>query len=411
MRVEVLSVGDEVVSGQIVDSNAAWLSQRLAELGLAVARHVAVRDDEAGIRQAIAEAAERSDLVFVTGGLGPTHDDLTREAAAEAAGAGLVLHPPALEHVRSIFAARGIEMPRSNEGQATVPRGADVLLNELGTAAGFRVRVGGAAVFVLPGVPGEMKAMFGRAVVPLLPKADGAMAVRMLRCFGLPESIIAETLGALLDLHGNPKVAFLPSQGVVTVKFTACADRRERALDLIERPLAQAREALGRAVFGEDDDTLEAVVAGLLVSQGRTIALAESCTGGLVAGRLTHVPGVSQVFLEGLVTYGDAAKTRLLGVPEELLRTVGAVSEEVARQMAENVRERSGADLGVGITGIAGPTGGSPEKPVGTVHVAVATAARTTHTRLSLRGGREQIRGRAAQHALNLVRLDLLRGA
>ena len=406
---EILSVGDEVVAGQVTDSNAAWLARRLTQHGIPVVAHAAARDVEAEIAEAVTRAAGRSDVVIVTGGLGPTPDDRTRRAVAAAAGADLVLDPPSLEHIRELFARRGVEMPRSNERQADVPEGADVLPNGLGTAAGFRVAVGRADVFVLPGVPEEMKAMFDAAVLPLLPQTRNAIATRVLRCFGMSESLIAETLAAEMDLDGTPQVAFLASQGTISVKFTASADTPDAALERIEPARARARALLGDAVFGEGEDTLEQVVARLLASRGATLAVAESCTGGLVANWLTDVPGISEHFLEGLVAYSNASKTARLGVPEELFATVGAVSEEVARAMAAGVRERSGADLGVGITGLAGPSGGRAEKPVGTVHVAVAAASGVVHRELRLRGRRVQVKNRAAKHALNLVRLELER--
>lgn len=404
---EIISVGDEVVSGQVADTNAAWLSQQLADLGIAVAKHMAVRDARSEIIDAARQAAAKSDVVVISGGIGPTHDDLTREAVAEAAGVELVPDPPALERIRDIFGARGLDMPESNAKQATYPAGGDILPNASGTAAGFRVTIGNAGVFALPGVPGEMKQMFAGEVVPRLPQSEGAIAVRALQCFGMSESIIAERLAGEIDLDGNPKVGLLATDGVISVKFTACAETREAALDLIGPPLEKARGLIGEPVFGEDDDTLERVVARLLGEQGKTIAVAESCTGGLVAHRLTNVPGISAHFIEGVVTYSNESKTRLLGVPEELFSTAGAVSEEVARPMAENVRERAGADIGIGISGIAGPGGGTPEKPVGTVHVAVATAAGTVHRKLALRGARELIKDRAAKHALNMARLVL----
>jgi nicotinamide-nucleotide amidase len=405
MQAIILSVGDEVVSGQIADTNAAWLSQSLLDLGIPVVAHQAVRDVDSEIVDAVQRAASRADLVIVTGGIGPTHDDRTREAVARAAGvAELVVDRDALEHIRGIFAARDIDMPRTNEKQALIPAGADVVRNAHGTAAGFRVHVGRADVFVLPGVPREMKQMFDDGVAPLLPPGDGAITVRMLRCFGLSESVIAQRLGDAMDLGDGPQVAFLASGGVITVKFTARAATREAALAKIEPRLRAAAKQLGDACFGEDDVTLESVVARLLAESGRTIALAESCTGGLVAARLTDVPGISANFVEGCVTYTNEAKTRRLGVPAELFDTVGAVSEEVARAMAEGVRRTSGADLGVGITGIAGPTGGTRDKPVGTVHLAVAVAGSTEHRLLRLRGDRSLVRDRAAKHALDLVR-------
>jgi len=408
MHAEILSVGDEVVSGQVVDSNAAWLSRRLLERGIPVVAHAAVRDVRSEISDAVREAAARSDLVIVTGGIGPTHDDRTREAVADAAGADLVLDPASLEHVREVFAARGVDMPRSNEKQATVPSGAAVLPNTLGTAAGFRVALGSAAVFVLPGVPPEMRTMFDEAVVPLLPAGEGAVVTRTLRCFGLSESLIAETLTGRIDLEGNPAVALLASEGVISVKFTAWAETEPAARERIREPLRRARDLLGDAVFGDDADTLPGVVARLLRSRGKTLAVAESCTGGLATHWLTDVPGISESLLEGVVAYSNRSKTRLLGVPEGLFSTVGAVSETVARLLAEGARLNAGADVGVGITGIAGPAGGSPEKPVGTVHIAVATEAETLHRPLRLRGPRRQIKDRAAKHALDVVRRVLL---
>jgi nicotinamide-nucleotide amidase len=349
--------------------------------------------------------------VIVGGGLGPTHDDVTRQAVAAAAGAELAPHAPSLEHIKALFAARGLEMPSSNERQAAVPRGCDVLRNTTGTAAGFRVAIGSASVFVLPGVPGEFRAMFSDAVLPLLPKGQGVIVMRILRCFGMSESLIAEKLGAELDLSGDPKAAFLPTDGVISVKFTTRAATRDAALARINPVCERARAILREVVFGEGEDTLQDAVAHLLDARGATIAVAESCAGGLVASLLTDVPGISKNFLEGVVTYSNESKTRLLGVPKALIDTVGAVSEEVARLMAQGVRLRSGADLGVGITGIAGPTGGSPDKPVGTVHIAVSSAAGTEHRMLMVPGVRSQVKDRAAKYALNMVRLTLLAGA
>jgi nicotinamide-nucleotide amidase len=409
MQATILSIGDEVVSGQIADTNAAWLSQSLLDLGIPVLAHAAIRDVEAEIVEAVQQAADRSEVIIVTGGIGPTHDDRTREAVAKAAGvAELVLDRDALEHLRGIFAARNIEMPLVNEKQALIPAGADVVPNGHGTAAGFRIRVGRADVFVLPGVPREMKQMFADGVAPRLPPGDGAIAVRMLKCFGLSESVIANRLGEAIDFRDGPQIAFLASGGVITVKFTGRGPSRDAARAEIEPRLRIARDLLGDACFGEDDATLETVVARLLRETGSTIALAESCTGGLIAGRLTSVPGISASLVDGCVTYTNEAKIRRLGVPAELFEEVGAVSEEVARSMAEGIRRTSSADVGLGVTGIAGPSGGTEEKPVGTVHLAVAVADRTEHRLLRLRGDRELVRDRAVKCALDLVRRVLI---
>ncbi len=404
LRACIISVGDEVVGGDIVDSNATWLSRRLIELGIEVVSHAAVRDIRAEIATAVKAAAGRADIVMVTGGIGPTHDDQTREAVAESAGLELALNRSALEHIESIFAMHDRTMPPSNRKQAMIPEGADILQNDSGTAAGFRVRLDGADVFVLPGVPGEMKRMFDDQALALLPLGGRVSVTHTLRCFGVSESLTARTLSSKIDFDGRLKVAFLANEGVISVKFTARADDRAAAELEIEPALRTARDLLGDAVFGEDDDTLEGVVARLLDEHGLTLALAESCTGGLVAHWLTDVPGISARFLECAVTYSNQSKTERLGVPVRLFEAVGAVSEEVARAMAEGVRERSGADIGASTTGIAGPTGGSPEKPIGTVHVAVATPEGTAHRKLQLRGDRRRIKNRAARHCLDLIR-------
>ena len=410
-RAEVISVGDELVLGQIVDTNAAYLATRLAELGIETILHTAVGDDHERLVETLRTASQRCDLVLVTGGIGPTKDDITRHAIAEAAHAPLVLHDELVTTLHERFHSRGYTMPESNKVQAMIPEGATIIPNAFGTAAGFRIRINAADVAVLPGVPPEMKPMFEDELVPWLRReyAGRAIVVRRLLSFGLPESTVGEKIGHRMDRGSNPLVGLLATDAVITIKIIATADSEDEAQRMIEPIEREARDAIGDAIFGTDDDTLEIAVARLLDERGMTIATAESCTGGLVASRLTDVPGISQFLLEGVVTYSNEAKTRLLGVPEELFATVGAVSPEVAKAMAEGMRERSGADIAVGITGIAGPGGGTDEKPVGLVYIAVADAAGTDVEQRNFRGPRTIIKDRAAKTALNLLRLRMQR--
>ena len=408
MKAEILSVGDEVVAGQIVDSNAAWLAERLVELGVEVDRHTAVGDDAEAVASALREATERAHLVVVSGGLGPTEDDLTRHGVAAAAGVPLDLDEESLAAVEARFRRFERRMPPRNRIQAMVPQGAKVLPNSQGTAPGFIVCVRGAHVAVLPGVPREMRAMFAAHVAPFierLPVGRRAIRVERLRLFGLPESTVNERLRHLMARDANPVVGLLVSRAVITVKFTARAATQDQAAALIAPVRAQAARLLGDAVFRAD--TLEDAVAGLLERHERTLALAESCTGGLVGHYLTNVPGISRFLLEDLVTYSNQAKVGLLGVPPETLAAVGAVSEETAGAMARGVRERAGADLGLSTTGIAGPGGATPTKPVGLVYVGLATADGTRVERRKFVGHREVVKDRAAKTALDLLRRHL----
>ena len=412
MNAAILSVGDEVVSGQIADTNAAWLAEQLGALGVEVTRHEAVRDLEEDIEEAVRRAAARAHLVAVTGGLGPTEDDLTRHGIAAAAGVPLDLDEASLGHIEERFRRYGREMPPHNRIQAMIPQGATVLPNSEGTAPGFVVCVDDTCVAVMPGVPREMKAMFASHLTPFIeamPIERRAVRVERLKLFGLPESGVNQTLLHLMRREANPLVGLLVNEGVITVKFTATATTDAHAAELIRPVREDAEKRLGDALFGSGDDTLHEVVAALLERHNQTIALAESCTGGLIGHYLTEVPGISRFFLEDLVTYSNEAKTDLLGVPQETIAAVGAVSEEVAAAMAEGVRRRAKADIGLATTGIAGPTGGSPDKPVGLVYCGLATGQGTRVERLKQIGTRQVIKDRAAKAALNILRLHLQR--
>lgn len=412
MKAVILSIGDEVLNGEVADTNAAWLAERLLELGVEIAYHTCVGDVEEHIEQSLRYAAKRVNLIVATGGLGPTQDDLTRHAVAKVANAPLELHEESLARLEERFRRWGRPMPPQNRIQAMIPAGAEVLPNTEGTAAGFIARIGSAYAAFLPGVPREMKAMYEKSLQPFimaLPIERRAVRVERFHTFGVPESLVNEKLGPMMQRGANPLVGLRVSGGVVSIKLLATGQDLSGA----ERVLAPAAEAvrqrLGEAIFGMGSDTLELAVARLLEARGATIAIAESCTGGLVGHLLTNVPGISRFLLEDLVTYSNAAKTELLGVPAATIQAVGAVSEEVARAMAEGVRRRAKADIGLSTTGIAGPDGGSPEKPVGLVYIGLASQAGTSVERLTLVGSREIIKDRAAKSALNTLRLHLLR--
>ena len=409
MNAEILSIGTEVTRGAVVDINAAWLAEQFSALGVDVRRHIAVGDRRDDIESALAAACELADVVVITGGLGPTLDDMTREVIAGARGLPLVRVDEEVERIRAFFRRRGRDLSESNLRQAMMPRGARVLPNARGTACGFWLDLEGTAIIALPGVPGEMTAMFSDGVLPELRNriGDGGVAVRKVQICGMPESALGGRLRDLMVRGANPDVGTRVRLGVITVRILARGGARPEAEALAETTAAEVRRRLGDVVFGSGDQRLEDAVAALLVEQRCTIALAESCTGGLAASLLANVPGVSEVLMEAVVTYSNDSKARRLGVDEALMRNRGAVSIEVAQAMAEGVRSTSGADLGVGITGIAGPAGGTSEKPVGLVYVALADASETTVQELRLGGNRRQIRERAAIAALNAVRLKL----
>jgi nicotinamide-nucleotide amidase len=423
MKAEIISVGDEILLGMIVDTNATYLCDTLASHGIAVVRQTAVGDDPDAIGDAIATASQRGELVVVNGGIGPTADDVTRQAVAEVAGGALRMDDQWLSIMKAKFEHRNIEMPASNQVQALIPENAARIFNPVGTAAGFFVRINAAEVAVFPGVPAELKAMFEQEYLPgLLERAATGEVIitRRLKCFGMPESLVNERITDLMGPNRNPLVGLLASGAIISVKITARAKDQHTALNMIDEVKARARERLGDYVFGEDDEDLQAAVGRLLTNRGFTVCTAESCTGGLISKRLTDLPGSSKYFLGGVVAYSNEAKIDFLGVPERCFREVGAVSREVAAAMAEGIRERMGADYGLSATGIAGPTGGTKEKPVGLVYIGLscppdpaspAGPPRTEVTQLRLSGSRDAIRDRAAKHALNILRLRVMREA
>jgi nicotinamide-nucleotide amidase len=400
-------VGTELVQGLIADTNSAWVSQRLAAMGIPTDYHTSVGDDVDALVDVVRQAAARSDVVIVSGGLGPTADDITREALARAAGVPLVLHPESLEVIASRFATWGREMAENNKAQAWLPEGAEVMPNAHGTAPGFVVRIDRASVFVLPGVPRELYAMFDEKVSPRLLEAgasSGVIRMRRILCFGPGESSVDLKIRDLMAPGREPNVGILVRDYIITVKITARAETVTEADALIAETEREVRARLGDIVFGADDDTLAEVTARELISRGLTVATAESCTGGLIAKELTDVPGISASFIGGVVCYANEAKHELVGVSEETLGEHGAVSEEVAAALAGGVRKRTGADVAVSTTGIAGPAGGTEEKPVGLVYIALASGEGVDVKRCMFHGSRDRIRTRATLTALDMLR-------
>ena len=407
MSVEILATGDELLTGQVVDTNSAWLMDRLWDLGVMVRRKTLVGDDRQDILAALAEITARAELVVMSGGLGPTEDDLTSECVAAALGAPLEEDAASLEEIRRRFERLGRTMTPNNAKQARFPRGATILPNRFGTAPGFEVRLGRAHLVCLPGVPAEYRGMCEQVVLPRVAARVGApSASRLVKLFGIPESHADHAMRPVMDAERDAGVRFgyRAHWPEIHVKWSVVGDQAEQRA---ERILAEVRRIFGDAIFGEGREELPQVVVERLVARRERLALAESCTGGLVAELVTSVPGASAAFDMGVVAYANAVKTALLDVPPEALERHGAVSEQVARAMAEGARSRGAATWGIGITGVAGPTGGTAEKPVGTVHLAIAGAQGTQAWARLIPGERDRIRKMAAFDALNRLRLLL----
>lgn len=407
--IALLSIGDELLLGEIVDTNAAWLSARLYEAGLPVVRQLTVGDDAGVIAAALAELAAGHRAVIVTGGLGPTSDDLTSKAAARAAGRRLVVNDEALAHLQEFAGRRGRELHPLNQKQALLPERAGLIPNPVGTACGFSLLLDDCQIFFLPGVPSEMTAMATATVLPQLREklpAREQLATRVLTVFGTSEAQVSAELGAL-PLPGGVTLAYCVTFPVIQVKLRGRGSSTAELEERLEKAAVLVRARLGSFVVAEGEATIDQVVASLFREQGVTVALAESCTGGLVAKRLTDLPGSSAYFLQGVVTYANSAKERLLGVPPALLAEKGAVSREVAMGMARGVRRLAGSDLGLAITGIAGPDGGSPEKPVGTVWLSLADGRGCHAKQYRFGGDRDQIRVLSAYMALDWLRRRL----
>lgn len=409
MNAEIIGIGSELLLGQIANTDAQYLSQQLSFLGINVYWHTVVGDNQNRILEALRIASERSDIIITTGGLGPTMDDLSKETVAEFLGMELVVHQPSLQRIKDYFHAMNRTMSNNNVKQALFPREAIVLPNDKGTAPGAIIEKDGKIYIVLPGPPFELEPMFERYVMPYLAeKSQEGIYSRVLRIFGIGESSVEEITKDLLLQQKNPTIAPLASMGEVTLRITAKAPSREEGEALILPVQEEIKKRLGNSVYGYDDDRMESVVVSLLRSKGCTLAAAESCTGGHISNLITNVSGASDVFVEACVTYSNEAKIARLGVLPETLAAHGAVSSQTAREMAEGIRKSSGADYGIGVTGIAGPGGGSPEKPVGLVYMAISDKNGTEAREFRLTGDRMRIKSGSALRLLNWLRLHLM---
>ncbi len=407
MRIAILTIGNELTSGRIQDTNSALIARAAQEQGWKVAAMLSVGDEDAAIHEALEFLLARAEAVVVTGGLGPTTDDMTTAAIARSFGLPLRMDEAVLAHIRALFAKRRLSWTENNAKQAVFPEGAEVIENPVGTAAGFALRRGEKIVAVIPGVPGEAKRMLPEGVIPLFRKAfpEAALCVETstFKLYGLSESAVDEAVTDADIASLGISVGFYPNFPENHLVLTARTASVEEAAERLREAGRRVEARLAKNIFARGRETLEGIVARQLTEQKLTLSVAESCTGGLITDRLTDVSG-SSVFLErGLVTYGNAAKRDLLGVPEAVLAAHGAVSEETARLMAEGVRRLAGTDLGLSVTGIAGPTGGTEAKPVGTVYIALAAAGETLCSRHAFRWDRRRNKVAAAQSALLML--------
>ncbi len=408
MNAVLLSIGDELTSGQTVDTNSAWLARQLAGLGIRVLRHATVADRQGDICNTLRDSAAMADLVLVTGGLGPTADDLTRQALAEALGRELVTDEDSLKQIEEFFARRNRKMNPGNAIQAMLPAGAKVLANPIGTAPGIAARLGQADIYLMPGVPREMRKMFSEQILPRLDAENSVILFSTVHLAGMGESDVGATIEDLMVREGDVVVGTTASGGMVSARITVRAASAEQARTLTERTVCEIRRRLGDHVFGQDQTTLAGAVGELLQQKAQTLATAESCTGGLIGKLLTDVPGSSAHYRGTVVAYENDVKSSLLEVGEQILREHGAVSGPVARAMAQGARKRIGADWAISTTGIAGPSGGSDQKPVGLVYIGIAGPEGCEVFKRHYPGDRETMRLRTALGALNELRMQLL---
>jgi nicotinamide-nucleotide amidase len=409
MQIEIVTIGYEVLSGRTLDTNFSWLARALEEASVQVRWHTSVGDDPKAIGEVLRRALERADAVVMTGGLGPTPDDLTRKAVATALRRPLQLDESVLDSIRERARRAGRKLPPSVETQALLPRGAQTWANPVGSAPGLLIVHGEKPVILLPGVPQEMEALAEQFVVPFLRERTGRTVESFtLRTAGVYESMLHEAIGDIPTRWPSASLAYLPGYSGVDLRVTVAGTDPERVHAIAAKARHELMERVASVVYAEGGEAMEAVVGRLLLDQKLKITTAESCTGGLFAKRLTDVPGASRYFERGFVTYSNDAKVDLLGVAAADLQAHGAVSAPIAEQLARGARRVAGAEVGVGITGIAGPEGGTPEKPVGTVFIAVSSPRGEAVRRFRFMGNRVAVRERSVQTALDMVRRQLL---
>lgn len=410
LSAEIIAIGSELLAPDRSDTNSLWLTEQLNAIGIEVKLKTIVGDDDARLEETFRDAMKRSKVVISTGGLGPTEDDITRKVAARAMGRRLLLDEEVLAEIRRRFQSFGVNMPERNSRQAMVIDGAEVLPNPNGSAPGLYIEHEGTAVALLPGPPREMKPMFEDHVSARLSNVAGPLKVvrRVLKVAGMGESAVDEKIAPVYTRYTNPQTSILFNKSEIEVQLTASGRTEKDAAALLDKVSAELESVLGHSIFSFRGETMEEVVGLKLTLGGYTLAVAESCTGGLIVERLTSVAGSSKYLIEGVVAYANDAKTRALGVEPMLLLEHGAVSGPVAEAMAEGVRQRAGTDFGLSVTGIAGPGGGSEEKPVGLVYIALSDDVQTQHRKLILPGDRNLVRWRASQAALDLLRKRLI---
>lgn len=410
MNCTILTVGTELLMGQIVNTNAAFLSKKLNDLGINVLYHLTVGDNTDRLEKMFKNVLEASDLIITTGGLGPTQDDLTKETIAKSLGRELVMHEPTYEKIMSFFKKINKKMSNNNKKQAFIPDGSIILENDNGTAPGFIIEENEKIIISLPGPPSEMKGIFLNSVIPyLLSKSEFKIKSKILKFVGIGESKLETLLEDLITQQTNPTLATYAKSGEVSLRITAKGETDKEIESLINPINSEVAKRLKEYIYSYDNESLEKVVSDMLISNNYTISLAESCTGGLLSSKLTSISGISNTLDRCIVTYSNTAKREELGVDKLLLEKYGAVSEETAAAMAEGLRRITKSDICLSITGIAGPSGGTLEKPVGLVYIAIATKKNTIIKKLTLNGDRNKIRNYTAIQALNLIRKTINR--
>lgn len=412
MKAEIITIGDEILIGQTLNTNAAFIGSKLTDLQIDVSFSCVVHDNESDIKNEFKKAYEHNDLILVTGGLGPTHDDVTRKCVVEFFKTELIQSEEVLSDIKKFFEVRGRQLTKTNEGQALVPKIAVPIRNSRGTAPGFWIEKNKRIFIVMPGVPYEMKGMMENFVLPNLEERIGnrkyfKRTINLLTT-GIPESMLYDRLGDLDQLLGGASLAFLPSQFGVKMRITTQAETDELALNKLEDIEQKIRSSVGKFIYGKNDDSLEGIIAKLLIERNLKLSVAESCTGGLIANRLTNISGSSKFLERGVVAYSNAAKVEILKVNEDTIAKNGAVSLEVAMQMAEGIKSISGSDIGLATTGIMGPTGATPTKPVGLVYIGICDDKICTAKEFRFGDDRLLNKDRASQAALEMLRRNLL---
>lgn len=410
MDVELISIGDEIISGHTVDTNSAYIAPKLAEIGLSVTYKTAVGDDLKRMEEVIKRALVRTGIVITTGGLGPTDDDITKRVICKVFKRKLIFHEEVLEDIKKRFEIRGFKMPAINQNQALLPQGATFLPNRTGSAVGIIISEDNKIFVSVPGVPREMKVMVTEELVPYLESKVKKAAIKVikLRTTGIFESALAEKITPFVKIPDNIRFAYLPAYHGVDLRIISKGKNEKEATESAEKLANQIREQVGKYIYAEGDESLEAVIGKLLTERKKKLAVAESCTAGLLAGQIVSNPRASKYFDRGVVTYSNQSKTELLGVSPEILEKFGAVSTETAEAMAIGIRERAKVDYGISITGVAGPGGGTEEKPVGTVFISISSASGVKSKKYQLTNDREINRLRSVYAALGLLRKEIL---